>query len=374
MEAHDGQVTHRTRRTPHFWCRCAAGLITPRVFRVALVLLVALATCIARGDSRQKTDIVYMKNGDKITGEIQTLDKGQLFIKPDYTTTAFILDWNKVDHIKSSQQFAVTDPTGQVYVGSIGQGPQANSVAVVSAVTKTLPGNSVVEIDQLGKTFFRRMKGNIALGLSFAKSNAQKNFSLQMGLAYQSEEKLFSFDSYSQFASQKQTTNTQETSVKTSLYQRLRNSNWYAGGLTNFLSSAEQKVDLRSTLGLGVEKRLIFTNRTNLSVGGALAYTVETDAANSTNPDRPNSLDSAFALDYSTFRFDSTTFNTVVWVYPSLSEPGHIRMTLDQDLYYKLPKNFNLSVTFYDNYDNQPVEAAPQNNLGVTSSLGWSFP
>jgi len=362
MEAQDRPLTHRTIWTPYFWCRCA------------LILLVAFAPGIAHGGGREKTDIVYMKNGDKITGEIQSLTKGQLFIKPDYTTTAFILDWSKVDHIQSSQQFTIIDPENAVYVGSISPGPQPNSVAVVNAATTTLPGKSVVEIDQLGRTFFRRMKGNIGLGLSFAKSNAQKNLTLQMGLGYQSNEKLFSFTSYSQFSSQRETTDTDETTVKASLYQQLRKSNWYLGGLANFLSSSEQKVDLRSTLGVGLANRVVFTNRTNLSVVGGLAYTLEKDFADTTNPTRPNSLDSAFEVNYSTFRFDSITFDTVVWVYPSLTEPGHVRMTLNQDLYYKLPANFYVSAAFYDNYDNQPVVGAPKNNLGVSSTLGWSFP
>ena len=44
--------------------------------------------------SRTKDDIVYMKNGDKITGEIQSLVQGQLSVKPDYASSSIVLDWN----------------------------------------------------------------------------------------------------------------------------------------------------------------------------------------------------------------------------------------------------------------------------------------
>ncbi len=34
---------------------------------------------------------------------------------------------------------------------------------------------------------------------------------------------------------------------------------------------------------------------------------------------------------------------------------------------------FYFRMSFYDNYDNRPVVGAPSNNLGATSSIGWSF-
>jgi hypothetical protein len=217
------------------------------------------------------------------------------------------------------------------------------------------------------------MRGNIDFGLSFAKSNEQKNLSLQGGLSYQSREHLFSLNSNSQFTSQQKTNDTNETNVKSAFYKELHRSNWYYGGIANFLSSTEQQIDLRSTLGGGLAKRIIFTNRTNLSAVGGLAYTVERDAPGATSTARTKALDSSFAIQYSTFRFDSTTFDTAVWVYPSLTSPGRVRLTLNQDVYYKFLGDFYIRMSFYDNYDNQPVVGAPTNNLGGSTTVGWSF-
>jgi hypothetical protein len=119
--------------------------------------------------------------------------------------------------------------------------------------------------------------------------------------------------------------------------------------------------------------RPIFTNRTNLSLIGGLAYTVEKDEANSTSTANKRSIDAAAAAQFSTFRFDSTTFNTTVWVYPSLTSAGRVRFTINQDVYYKFYKDFYVRASFYDNYDNRPVVGAPANNLGMSSTLGWSF-
>jgi hypothetical protein len=160
--------------------------------------------------------------------------------------------------------------------------------------------------------------------------------------------------------------------VKTSLFRQLRKSNWYGGGIANVLSSTEQQIALRSTLG-ALAKRAIFTNRTNLNLIGGLALIVERDAENATSTARTKAMDSAFGVTYSTFRLDSTTFNTALWLYPSITSPGRVRMTLNQDVYYKFLKDFYVRMSFYDNYDNQPVFGAPSNNLGVSTSVGWSF-
>lgn len=104
-----------------------------------------------------------------------------------------------------------------------------------------------------------------------------------------------------------------------------------------------------------------------------MALTIEQDAPGTTSTARTRALDSVFAVQYSTFRFDAATFNSALWLYPSLTSPGRLRMTFNQDIYYKFLGDFYIRMSFYDNYDNQPVVGAPSNNLGGSTSVGWSF-
>ena len=325
----------------------------------------------ALAGTRVSTDIVYMQNGDKITGEIQSLSQGQLSLKPSYSTTSLVIDWTKVDRIVSTQLFVVTDPEGVVHSGSLAG--EKGSLVVNGDTGNRLPYEHVIQIDQLGSTFTKRLRGDADIGTSFARSNAQKNITVQTDLGYQSTRYIFSLNSSSQFSSQQKTNDTNETTVKSSGFKQLRESNWYAGGIGNFLSSSEQQIDLRSTLGAALAKRQIFTNKTNLNIIGGLAYTHEIPTANSTTQSRQNALDAALAVQYSTFRFDSMTFNTSYWVYPSITSAGRVRFTLNQDVYYKFLSDFYIRVSFYDNYDNRPVVGTPSNNLGATTTFGWSF-
>lgn len=347
--------------------------VTSRRFSTCrlLILCLFLISSTAFAGSRKKTDVVYMKNGDKITCEIRSLEKGQLTVKPDYTNSNINIDWTKVDHLESTQDFIVRDPQGNLYSGTLSG--KAGALTVLQPTATTLPHDLVVEIEPIGETFLKRLRGNIDFGLGFAQSNSQKNLSLQSGITYQSEKHIFSLRSSSQFTSQKETTDTNESTAQISFFRQLRESNWYGGALTNFLSSSQQQIDLQTTIGGAIAKRAIFTNRTNLNLIGGLGYTIERDATENTSSSRQHSFDAALAMQYSTFRFDSTTFDTTLWVYPGLSTPGRVRMTLNQDVYYKFLSDFYFRMSFYDNYDNQPVVGAPANNLGVTTSVGWSF-
>ena len=345
----------------------------------SLAILLASGLCLlapVRGlaSSRVTTDVVIMNNGDRITCEIKSLSQGELSVKPDYTNASVVLDWAKVARIESSQQFVVTDPHGAVYSGSLVGESKTRSLTVTGeSETVTLNSANVVQIDQLGTTFAKRLRGDADVGTSFAKSNSQKNLTVQTDLGYQSIKYLFRLSTSSQYSSQQKTNDTNETSIKSSGFRQLGESNWYAGGLANFLSSSEQQIDLRSTIGVAIARRQIFTNKTNLNFIGGLAYTREQDKANTTSPARKNSLDGALAVTYSTFRFDALTFNTSVWAYPGITSAGRIRLTINQDVYYKFLSDFYVRLSFYDNYDNQAVVGAPSNNLGATTTLGWSF-
>lgn len=344
-------------------------------FAILLVSgLLLLTAQSALASSRVKTDVVYMKNGDKITCEIQSLSRAQLTVKPDYTSSSVVLDWSKVDRIESIQQFVVTDPYGDVYSGTLSGDSETKSITIKGDTeTTVLDAVKVIEIDQLGTTFMKRLRGDVDLGMSLARSNSQRNLTLQTDLGYQSTEYIFTLNSSSQFSSQEKTNDTNETSVKSSGFKQLRKSNWYGGGIANFLSSSEQQIDVRSTIGAAIARRQIFTNKTHLNFIGGLAYTNQKDASNASSPSRNNSLDGAFSVQYNTFRFDSMTFNTSFWTYPSITSAGRVRMTLNQDVYYKFLGDFYVRLSFYDNYDNRPVVGTPSNNLGATTTLGWSF-
>src|SRR5688500_11069522 len=52
-------------------------------------------------------DVVVLKNGDRLTGEIKGLQGGELRIKADYMAEAVRLDWTRVERIESKSTFLI---------------------------------------------------------------------------------------------------------------------------------------------------------------------------------------------------------------------------------------------------------------------------
>ena len=57
--------------------------------------------------AREKTDVIIMKNGDHLTGEIKGLSGGVLYFNLDYILGTSSVQWSKVDHIESRLLFLV---------------------------------------------------------------------------------------------------------------------------------------------------------------------------------------------------------------------------------------------------------------------------
>ena len=76
--------------------------------KIVISLLVTAATALwanpLQAQARPKTDVVILKNGDRITGEIKGLDLGILTLKTDWMGTVEI-EWDNIERVKSSFRY-----------------------------------------------------------------------------------------------------------------------------------------------------------------------------------------------------------------------------------------------------------------------------
>src|SRR5678816_1736023 len=77
---------------------------------VFLVFLSALTTT-----AKSNEDVVVLKNGDRMTGEIKGLQRGELRIKADYMAEAVRLDWTRIERIESKSTFLISLVNGQLF-------------------------------------------------------------------------------------------------------------------------------------------------------------------------------------------------------------------------------------------------------------------
>src|SRR6476620_9054878 len=85
-----------------------------RFLLLTLALLFTVPLC-----ARDKTDVMVMTNGDRMTCEVKGLDAGVLYVSFDYIDGTASVNWSKVARLESNQLFVVKTAAGGVYSGTL---------------------------------------------------------------------------------------------------------------------------------------------------------------------------------------------------------------------------------------------------------------
>src|SRR5215469_18050664 len=101
-------------RSPTAGAKCTHRATWMRLMLAASVLACGLAS----GYERDKSDVVTMRNGDHITGDIVGLEYGKLEVKTDKMGTLSI-EWPSVRSVSSKFAFALERRGGDKFYGSI---------------------------------------------------------------------------------------------------------------------------------------------------------------------------------------------------------------------------------------------------------------
>src|SRR5262245_32221314 len=89
----------------------------PRCTGLALGLCAAVACC-PQFALAAKTDVLVLRNGDRITGEVKGLARGKLEYSTD-DAGRLSIEWEKVARLTSVNRFDVEDSFGRRYFGNM---------------------------------------------------------------------------------------------------------------------------------------------------------------------------------------------------------------------------------------------------------------
>src|SRR5271166_4549211 len=112
--------------------------------------------------ARDNTDVIVMKNGDRLTGEIKGLDSGVLYVSMDYILGTSSVQWSKVHHVESKQLFVVKTQDGSVYTGTLitagtpGELPMTIEVAETTEKKAVLERRQIVGMYETSDKFWQR--------------------------------------------------------------------------------------------------------------------------------------------------------------------------------------------------------------------------
>jgi hypothetical protein len=336
-----------------------------------LLLLFAMALLRAAPLCGQKADTVVLRNGDRVVGEIQSLDRDVLSFKTDDMGTLAI-KWDKIHRISSPRYFEVEETSGQRYYGSLRAGPEVKQMIVeVSTFRDTLHHEQVVRITPIGQGFFARLDGNISLGFTFQRANRIRTMSLDANVKYRTQKRLTGLRINTYFQGEETSEPTSRNTIALN-QQRFLARRYVLVGTGQLEQNEELDLDLRILLSLGGGRFLTQTSRSALLVGGGLAFTNEQFVAS----DATTNLEALLSVGWEFYRRDTpkSEIQTTLQVFPNLTDLGRVRTDFQASISHEFVKDFTTGFTLFDQLDNRPPSGTgATHDYGITLTMGWSF-
>jgi len=323
----------------------------------------------------KRKDLVIMKNGDRLTGEVKKLEHGILYVDLAYVSGSIGLDWLQVERVESTGGFQVVLKDGERVAGTIEkkaatEAPDKDFTIRAAQGEVRAASPDVVTVESQKQGFWRQLTGTIDVGYNFSSGNNQTSLSADASANYLSTKWLIGNSVDSSFSGQSGGTKSNLLEVQT-IDGRFLNRSSFLMGIGDFLHSSQQDLSLRTTLGGGYGRYLIRSNHNTLAWLGGVVYTHE----NFASADQPASqnAEALLGLQYEMFHFDRYNLQSQVLIYPGLTDGGRIRVTGKTTFSLKLVNNFHIDFSFLDNFDSSPPFNAKRNELGVSNTLGWTF-
>jgi small nuclear ribonucleoprotein (snRNP)-like protein len=329
--------------------------------------------------ARDSTDIIVMKNGDRLTGEIKGLDAGVLYVSMSYILGTSSIDWSKVARLESQQLFIVKTQDGSVYKGTLktaeAEADRPVKIEVVEAAGQEagIDRVQIVEIAQTSDKFWQRFNGQVNLGTTYSKGNETVQYTLGSAAEYLRPRWSAGVTWSSNLSSSSGVTASTRNEITATGRHLLPWNNYFYAGLADFLQSSVQGIRLQTSVGGGIGRYLKNTNRATITILGGFAWQNTRYNQSLVFAGTQNLAAALVAGEAKLFKFNKTDLDVTAVLFPVLSDPGRIKFNMNAAYYIKITGDLSWNVSFYGNWDNQPPPHFTGNDYGTSSGLSWTF-
>ena len=323
-------------------------------------------------------DTVILDNGDRLTGELQTLEEGKLSFKTDYAGTLSI-DWEHVKELITEDKIEIEVESGNLYRGSFEQTGEELEVVTEEEGVLTVGIPEVVRItfyDDKLPGFFDILEGAVDIGFNFTRGNSRLNSS-SLGLRgkYRRPDYQISASATSLFTRQD---DSEPTSRQTAdaRYDRFFSTRQFAFGLLGLERNDRQRLNLRSRLGGGYGYKFKDTKTTEFSFLGGFTITNEQfqEVPGAVSKVGASSGEAVAGIDYRTVLFKEVDVITTISFIPNLVQTGRYRIEYDSTARIPILAGFSWSLSLFDRFDSNPPRAGVQrNDYGLVTAFGYAF-
>jgi len=335
-----------------------------------ILSLLLLITCSVSAWAA-KTDIVVLKNGDRITGEVKTLERGKLTFSTDTMGTVYI-EWEDIQEIFSTVGQAIELTNGQRFYGPLAKAENEEMMTVKTEQGPVgLSTTDIVAMYPVEASFWDRLDVSADLGFAWDKASSVGKYTIGL----KSELRNPRFINRNTFTSEITTQEGRDDTTRAAfdaLHLVFHQDKRYHAFFGTAESNDELGIDLRVLAGAGYGAVPIRSQRSWLSIGAGLAVNHEIPVEGESE----DNLEAVGMVTYDYYKYSEPerSFTTNLRVFPSLTDFGRWRATFDLDFRLELVKDFFWKLNFYSSYESDPIsEEASSSDYGVTSSLGYKF-
>jgi len=347
-----------------------------KIQRVAFSLVLAFSLPLF---ARESTDVVVMKNGDRLTGEIKGLDGGVLYVSMSYILGTSSIDWLQIVHVESKQLFIVKTAAGSVYRGTLetvateGGGPVKIEVVETPGKQTEISQEQIVQISETSDKFWQRFNGAVNFGVTYSKGNETVQYTLGSEAVYLRQRWSAGVNWTSSLSTSSGVTAATRNEITATGRHLLPWNNYFYAGLADFLQSSVQGIGLQTSVGAGIGRYLKNSNRSTISVLGGLAWQRTQYSQSTVGAPTQNLAAALVAGEVKLFRFNKTNFDITGILFPVLNSSGRVKFNTNATYYIKVTGNLSWNVSFYGNWDNQPPPHFVGSDYGTSSGLRWTF-
>jgi hypothetical protein len=322
-----------------------------------------------------KTDVIVLVNGDRLTGEIKSLEHNRLKFSTDHMGTVYI-EWDKVARLQSDQYLLLERQDGLRYYGQLKPGTEDGRLQVdrgdAQAMPETVAMASVIRAVPIeGGEFIDRLDGYVSAGLDIAKANDRRSMDFAGGLSSRTREREWAFDG-SVNLTDDSTGDTSERYDAGLQYRQFRERRDFYLGFAELSRNTELDLNLRTLAGGGYGQYFVQTNTAEWVGGLGLAYSNE----HYTGEEQFNSIEAVFYTTFSIFRYDfpETDIGGTLSLLPSLTKSGRYRTEGDLHAKYEFVDDLYFELRLWGSFDSDPpIAGATRSDYGLVTSLGYSF-
>ncbi|HMF08970.1 MAG TPA: DUF481 domain-containing protein [Thermoanaerobaculia bacterium] len=340
-------------------------------FRTAKPCLAAAIFLVAAPLLAQKTDVIELEGGDRITGEIKEYDQGRLTVDTAHSswikikwslvraiTSDKIFDVETIDGVHHFGTLSPSDPRGKL---TIGTGPDALTVGFFD----------VFDITPVYQTFWKRWEGSLDLGFNYTQSSNLTQFNLDFNATYRMTNWQLGTSLSSFFSRQNGVTGAERGSFGV-IYDRFLSNRWILEGGTGLDRNIQLGLKIREFVGVGAGRYIIQTNQTQLQpyVGVTANHEVPVEG------ETIDSVEGVVGCRYTYFMYDfpKLTISSIAQVFPSFTVSGRVRVEFNASVKREIISDFYMSLSLFDSFDSKdPTTEKPLNDWGPTVSIGWQF-